>query len=1151
MEKKVNQQQTLFRFVTLRAPQIPSQEEAEIGFVEQPRGLGYFSEKVETRPPGQSVAAAMEEAARGYEPADVEKLREIYRDFYGTAEWLASNKYSFNPGELFEKARGMDDMPEPGYLWDNLFYQVLRQSNFYVKDLVIQLLVLAKVISFAKSGVKPEDLDGVMRKLAAATVLLPLDLFPEEPTESAAKAASTKPIFSSKQLDRSLNVALAQSGIDRNDKAISELSRLQAEYMRKYDEDYNIATERYETEANAAYAAATIVEKTRTDCATGCVETYYVYENLVLPTFEFTPPKEIDPVKLKAELTADSYYVLESLSLLKETTFDAIISGIEKSITEFNDKLYSNQPKGQNLVSVGGMIFQRGAGESGNTFVSSSEIPFTAFFEHTSMTPEKGKVQLILELGFPNGDVVDTLYSATFPNGTVNTMGQFVDTANGTMLNITLYNIAGLPIPAGSLTFELTAEITLSNGMVMELTCTVPVKDRLNVTGVAQITTQVPSGSENTTPFIPNKFGIRRLGIADYRKVVAEVCCYREAEVSHIQNIMAREFLSKTTTRERIEETTTTIETQNEKENLTDSTTNNRFEMQTEISKVLQQDKDLSASVNLHTNGTNWSLDAGGNYATHNSKEESNRQAINQATEITERAMERIVTKFRKEVVTKITESFKEENSHIYDNREGTEHVSAIYRFINAVYKNQIYNYGKRLMYEFMIPEPGNLYRSGIEVATKQVQPTAAGEPLVKPKDPITLGLYDATAVTEQNYLAIAANYRAKVQAPPTKTLTVGKAYQGAKGDNGGYGMQYNDLKINEGYQLKKVIYRYTQRSVAPNNTNTQLIIGTKILDIQRGNGYTGTGYQISGFKTKFDGSLDFNTLLENQYNLETLPIAINAWDLGAYTIVLTVKLERTDDTLNKWKLETYDAIIEAYRERLDEFYGQISTIQDDAVQFIKTNPLFYRDIEKITLKRNCISYLQPSQSWGQTFTTGDTFADYQVDQNESMDKYASHAKFMEQAFEWDIMSYNFYPYYWGNSLNWLQLYQSDSDDPLFRSFMQSGMARVIVSVRPGFEKAVMHYMKFGVIWNGGEMPVIGDDLYKSIVDELAQPEYTIDQTWETVVPTSLIGIQKEGLLVDVNGLPCGGGCEGGDNPLKANPYKLGDVIPVTEEPTV
>ncbi len=150
----------------------------------------------------------------------------------------------------------------------------------------------------------------------------------------------------------------------------------------------------------------------------------------------------------------------------------------------------------------------------------------------------------------------------------------------------------------------------------------------------------------------------------------------------------------------------------------------------------------------------------------------------------------------------------------------------------------------------------------------------------------------------------------------------------------------------------------------------------------------------------------------------------------------------------------------------------------------------------------------------------------------------------MEQAFEWNILSYSLYPYYWGKRQEWVQLFQSDDDDAIFRSFMQAGMSRVVVTVKPGFEEAVMYFMATGKIWNGGQVPVIGDPLYLSIVDELKEQEYTVEETWETVLPTSLIGLQRGGVAVDEDGLPCGNGCEEETNPLVPNDHKLG-VEPV------
>uniref|UniRef100_A0AAU6WQU5 Carboxypeptidase regulatory-like domain-containing protein n=1 Tax=Chryseobacterium endophyticum TaxID=1854762 RepID=A0AAU6WQU5_9FLAO len=124
--------------------------------------------------------------------------------------------------------------------------------------------------------------------------------------------------------------------------------------------------------------------------------------------------------------------------------------------------------------------------------------------------------------------------------------------------------------------------------------------------------------------------------------------------------------------------------------------------------------------------------------------------------------------------------------------------------------------------------------------------------------------------------------------------------------------------------------------------------------------------------------------------------------------------------------------------------------------------------------------------------------------------------KFMEQAFEWEIMSYYFYPYYWGNRNNWDKMYQFDDNDATFRAFMQSGMARVIVTVRPGFEEAVRHFMVTGQIWNGGEVPVIDDPMFLSIVDEMRKTEgEKYGKAWASRVPTALTILQAQ--LIGLN----------------------------------
>ena len=81
----------------------------------------------------------------------------------------------------------------------------------------------------------------------------------------------------------------------------------------------------------------------------------------------------------------------------------------------------------------------------------------------------------------------------------------------------------------------------------------------------------------------------------------------------------------------------------------------------------------------------------------------------------------------------------------------------------------------------------------------------------------------------------------------------------------------------------------------------------------------------------------------------------------------------------------------------------------------------------------------------------------------------------------------------------------------------------LLIIFKPGFEKAVRFYMQTGLIWNGGEVPVIEDKLFMSIVDELREPEGKPEgKAWATRVPTTLTILQANSIGLQVEkALPC------------------------------
>lgn len=127
----------------------------------------------------------------------------------------------------------------------------------------------------------------------------------------------------------------------------------------------------------------------------------------------------------------------------------------------------------------------------------------------------------------------------------------------------------------------------------------------------------------------------------------------------------------------------------------------------------------------------------------------------------------------------------------------------------------------------------------------------------------------------------------------------------------------------------------------------------------------------------------------------------------------------------------------------------------------------------------------------------------------------APEVQFLEQAFEWETMSYICYPYYWADSSRWKDLAAIEGSDANFADFLRAGSARVVLAARPGFEDQVNFYVYSGIPWGAGPMPAPGDPDYLSIADEVKAQQQrptdlTVIDTWQVRLPTTLIWLQND-----------------------------------------
>ena len=165
----------------------------------------------------------------------------------------------------------------------------------------------------------------------------------------------------------------------------------------------------------------------------------------------------------------------------------------------------------------------------------------------------------------------------------------------------------------------------------------------------------------------------------------------------------------------------------------------------------------------------------------------------------------------------------------------------------------------------------------------------------------------------------------------------------------------------------------------------------------------------------------------------------------------------------------------------------------------------------KSELKKHCISIIT-RQRYEKSNGMKDQDPDPPIFDFPEAAEHGSHTRFFEQAFEWDQIQYVFYPYFWARKGKWVSMVMRNETDPQFLEFLQAGSARVVVPVRPGFERAITHYLECGVIWDGNdEPPPIDDPLYVPIISEIerrtgaSQGEIRVGEPWETRIPTPLV----------------------------------------------
>lgn len=1142
-----NSSQTLFRFTSLRNPELTTTKDNPKFITREPFVGGFFdnilSEKTDQNT--TKLAYLTSRAKEFKSESNYISTEDILKSKYSYLYNLKFPQLITEITEIFQNKTSEQvtenitlTIEQIKVLWDNLIYQVLTEENFYLKEKFFEILRKRNYFTFIYNRAENQATKEVYDNVKNAKIVMPDELFVDNVKQKPKLQVSHTTLAQLQQKNEKLQV-LTQAKAER-EKLVqlkSEFSKAQTIYQKNYAKALKIQQETYEESIRVekeAYELRLLQAEANLAVDVTEAQRKLALANVVKPdydTFNFVFREELDAAFLENKLSSETLITLDNVVSKKAINIDleenqeaerpsGPIAFDSDEFESFNDVLKTIDEK----IALQDQLIIANTEVEKQQFVNVGGVFLPVSNKITSMYEMEYECNLIGEILPNNQTIYNFDLRFLIPDNSwriqKSTFKFYKNNIESTESNNEVdYDSYNKVISYGNI--FIGKDILNSSKFISELEFTNGAKAYLVIigngsSGIFQnysykgnlIITELPTNLSTENNFIPTGFGVRRLGIADYLKVEQSTHAYVPGEVAHIENIMAREYREKSTRRLSRSENTITSSSETEREQLTDTTTATRFEMQTEIAKMMSETTDVAT----YANGKKWGIEMGASFANNRSKEESSRAATTQAQDITARALDRLVSKVKEERISKVIEEFEENNMHGFDNRQGDQHVVGVYRWVDKIMKNQIFNYGKRMMFEFMIPQPSKIHR----LAMVNMNPT---EVIEKPIDPrkakdwhFDLNAFVTATGNEKITQFNALKYWAgvyNVELPNyTDEIYIGKAFSFTTSETDKKEFEEvfakdDFIEIPEGYITKKARASISFPPGDPYN-KISVSVGNRV-------------FYRPNFNVAPENDRPITDVDQIQLNISpftgSIPISISQMGLHTGNVNIEVKCELTE----YGRRLLFNKIIEAYEEALATYEQKVNDAGEVATNIKETNANFYRQIEADVLRHNCMAYLVDPEKLGSQLYNGTGLFDFSVKQDKGMDEYAALTKFMEQAFEWDIMSYNFYPYYWGNKNEWGELYQSESIDPLFRSFLQSGMARVVVTVKPGFEDAVQFYMSTGRIWSGGEVPVIGDPMYLSIVDEMREPVGDkVGKFWMTRIPTSLNILQAESIGLKV-----------------------------------
>jgi hypothetical protein len=390
-------------------------------------------------------------------------------------------------------------------------------------------------------------------------------------------------------------------------------------------------------------------------------------------------------------------------------------------------------------------------------------------------------------------------------------------------------------------------------------------------------------------------------------------------------------------------------------------------------------------------------------------------------------------------------------------------------------WRTDLFRYGLRMTYDFAIPTPG------VRLWAHWRHLDSLEEDL---KQPFVFTL-KPTDVTDTTWQSLSATFGVALDPPldPQQTLIISRTFEANKDGDSVF-----EFVAPDGYTVTKqarFILQYSGPAGVPSllmssqfpMTGHVTVPGTGIFE----GGVEGIGGGERAAVT-IRADLNYRIQVVVSTTANRRPEIMEAWQLKSW------------ETLRQASFAAHEARLGRLREERDILYRQLAARDTLSLRRLEREemmrmilmwlvglsvspgaelapPIIDAMLEAIL--ENEMEHLNPQAPPTPTFSGMSS-----SDQGRLLG-FGEVVKFLQQAIEWENLLYFFYPYYWGSETQSRERLLFEHPDPEHQNFLRAGYARVVITVRPGFERTLTALLETGSMGGGGSP-------YMTIAEEIA-----------------------------------------------------------------